>query len=57
MIRKIKRNEIPDCVEVICKSFMTVAGKFGFYGNGMRHMEQSISEQKNMISFLLPVAI
>ncbi len=25
MIRQIKRNEISDCVEVICKSFMTVA--------------------------------
>lgn len=30
MIYKIKRNEIPDCVEVICRSFMTVADEFGF---------------------------
>lgn len=30
MIRKIKRNEIADCVQVICKSFMTVADEFGF---------------------------
>ena len=30
MIRKIRKNEIPGCVEVICKSFMTVADEFGF---------------------------
>jgi len=30
MIREIIRYEIPDCVEVICKSFMTVADEFGF---------------------------
>ncbi len=30
MICKIRRKEIPDCVEVICKSFMTVADEFGF---------------------------
>lgn len=30
MIKKISKNEIPDCVEVICKSFMTVADEFGF---------------------------
>lgn len=30
MIRKIRRDEIADCVEVICKSFMTVADEFGF---------------------------
>lgn len=30
MIQKISKNEIPDCVEVICKSFMTVADEFGF---------------------------
>lgn len=30
MIHKISRQEIPDCVEVICKSFMTVANEFGF---------------------------
>lgn len=30
MIREINKNEIPDCVEVICKSFMTVADEFGF---------------------------
>ena len=30
MICKIKRNEIPVCVEVICTSFMTVADEFGF---------------------------
>lgn len=30
MICKIKRNEISDCVEVICRSFMTVADEFGF---------------------------
>ncbi len=30
MIRKITKSEIPDCVEVICKSFMTVADEFGF---------------------------
>lgn len=30
MIREINRNEIQSCVEVICKSFMTVADEFGF---------------------------
>ena len=30
MICKLKRNEIPVCVAVICKSFMTVADEFGF---------------------------
>ncbi len=30
MIRKIRRSEIQNCVEVICKSFMTVADEFGF---------------------------
>ena len=30
MIRKIRKNEIPDCVDVICNSFMTVADEFGF---------------------------
>lgn len=30
MIRKIRKNEIPDCVDVICSSFMTVADEFGF---------------------------
>ncbi len=30
MIRKITKSEIPDCVEVICKSFLTVADEFGF---------------------------
>ncbi|MCI8363940.1 MAG: GNAT family N-acetyltransferase [Eubacterium sp.] len=30
MIQKISKNEIPDCVEVICKGFMTVADEFGF---------------------------
>ena len=30
MIREINKNEIQNCVEVICKSFMTVADEFGF---------------------------
>lgn len=30
MIREISKNEISDCVEVISKSFMTVADEFGF---------------------------
>lgn len=30
MIRKIRKSEIPDCVEVIRNSFMTVADEFGF---------------------------
>ena len=30
MIREIKETEIQECVEVIRKSFMTVADKFGF---------------------------
>ena len=30
MIQEISKNEIPDCGEVICKSFMTVADGFGF---------------------------
>lgn len=30
MIREISKNEIQNCVEVICKSFMTVADEFGF---------------------------
>ncbi len=30
MICKMKRNEIPVCVEVICRSFMTVADEFRF---------------------------
>lgn len=30
MIHKISKNEIPNCVQVICKSFMTVADEFGF---------------------------
>lgn len=28
--QKISKNEIQNCVEVICKSFMTVADEFGF---------------------------
>ena len=30
MIRQISRNELPVCVDVIRKSFMTVADEFGF---------------------------
>lgn len=30
MIREIRKDEIQSCVEVICKSFMTVAEEFGF---------------------------
>ena len=30
MIQKISKSEIQNCVEVICKSFMTVADEFGF---------------------------
>lgn len=30
MIQKISKSEIPDCVDIICKSFMTVADEFGF---------------------------
>ena len=30
MICKMKRNEIPVCLEVICRSFMTVADEFRF---------------------------
>lgn len=30
MIRKVRKDEIQTCVEVICKSFMTVADEFGF---------------------------
>lgn len=30
MIRKVKREDIPRCVEVISESFMTVANEFGF---------------------------
>lgn len=30
MIQKISKNEMPNCVQVICKSFMTVADEFGF---------------------------
>lgn len=30
MIREINKNEVQSCVEVICKSFMTVADEFGF---------------------------
>ena len=30
MIREINKNEIQSCVEVICKSFMTLADEFGF---------------------------
>ena len=30
MIRKIERSDIPECVDVICASFMTVADEFGF---------------------------
>ena len=30
MIRKIKSEEIPICVEVIKKSFLTIADEYGF---------------------------
>ena len=30
MIKAIKREDIPECVEVIKKSFMTVADELGF---------------------------
>ena len=30
MIREINRNDIPECVEIIKKSFKTVADEFGF---------------------------
>ena len=30
MIREVKRNDVPECVKIIKKSFMTVADEFGF---------------------------
>ena len=30
MIRKVKREDIPECVKIIKNSFMTVAEEFGF---------------------------
>lgn len=30
MIREISKKEIKNCVEIICKSFLTVADEFGF---------------------------
>ncbi len=30
MIREVKREEIPECVDLIKKAFMTVADEFGF---------------------------
>ena len=30
MIREVKREEIPDCVSLIKKAFLTVADEFGF---------------------------
>ena len=29
-VREMAQEEIPECVEVICKSFQTIADKFGF---------------------------
>ena len=47
MIRQIDRSELPECVDVIRKSFMTVADEFGFTpGNAPRFVAFSTDEEK-----------
>ena len=47
MIRKMNREEIPACVDLIRKSFMTVADEFGFTAeNASRFTAFSISEER-----------
>lgn len=47
MIKEISRNDIPECVEVIRESFITVAKEFGFTKeNAPRFTAFSISEER-----------
>ena len=52
MIRKIKKKEIPDCVEVICKSFMTVAEEFGFTAENAPRFTAFATTQERLIYHL-----
>jgi len=47
MIREMKREEIPECVELIRRSFLTVAEEFGFtVENAPRFTAFAISEER-----------
>lgn len=47
MIREIRKDEIQDCVEIIRKSFMTVADEFGFtIENAPRFTAFAITEER-----------
>ena len=47
MIKEIDRNDIPECVQVIKDSFMTVAGELGLTaGNAPRFTAFAISEER-----------
>lgn len=49
MIREIRKKEIQNCVEVICKSFMTVADEFGFTAeNAPRFTAFATTEERLM---------
>jgi len=68
MIRQVEQKDIKECVEVIAKSFMTVADEFGFtMENAPRFTAFATTEgrinwhlnreRRNSISFLLLVDI
>lgn len=42
MIRKAAKGDIPECVEVIRRSFRTVADEFGFLPSACGYMEKSL---------------
>ena len=47
MIREVKRDDIPGCVEIIRKSFQTVADEFGFTAdNAPRFTAFAITEER-----------
>lgn len=47
MIQQIKREDIPECVQVIQKSFLTVAEEFGFtQENAPRFTAFAVSEER-----------
>ena len=44
MIREVKREEIPECVSLIKKAFLTVADEFGF--TDVSHLSKTFKKVK-----------
>ncbi len=42
MIREMKREEIPECVDLIRRSFLTVAEKFDFFPFTCGYLQKEI---------------